>query len=130
MKRIHIIVFSALCGAPSLAPGQDTNNTPVPELVRPLYRTEVTVPTIPGYLTLKCDFHMHTVFSDGIVLPGSRVQEAWLNGLDVIAITDHVRKDPVNQTAPGDNNRSYELARTRAQELGMVLVKAGEISRS
>lgn len=25
------------------------------------------IPDIPGYFTMKCDFHMHTVFSDGKV---------------------------------------------------------------
>jgi len=109
--------------------GQDMNNTSVPELVTPLYRREIKVPPVPGYLTLKCDFHTHTVFSDGVILPASRVHEAWLNGLDVIAITDHIRSDPEKQTVPGDNNRSYQLALTRAQELGMVLIRAGEISR-
>ncbi|HEY5909082.1 MAG TPA: hypothetical protein VJA21_00605 [Verrucomicrobiae bacterium] len=131
MQRLDRALFIVLCGFSILpARGQDTNNTPVPELVTPLYRTEVKVPAVPGYLTLKCDFHMHTVFSDGIVLPASRVQEAWLNGLDVMALTDHVRAEAVKQTVPGDNNRSFELARSRARELGMVLIKAGEISRS
>lgn len=27
-------------------------------------RKDVRIPDIPGYLTLKCDFHMHTIFSD------------------------------------------------------------------
>ena len=30
-------------------------------------RKIVNLPDIPGYVTLKCDFHMHTVFSDGDV---------------------------------------------------------------
>lgn len=28
-------------------------------------RKIINLPDIPGYVTLKCDFHMHTVFSDG-----------------------------------------------------------------
>jgi len=36
-------------------------------------RKEVKIPDIPGYLTLKCDFHMHTIFSDGLVWPTVRV---------------------------------------------------------
>ena len=28
------------------------------------YRKEVRFPDISGYKTLKCDFHIHTVFSD------------------------------------------------------------------
>ena len=57
-------------------------------------RTEINIPDIPGYLTLKCDFHMHTVFSDGDVWPTVRVQEAWLEGLDAISITDHIEYLP------------------------------------
>ena len=52
-------------------------------------RTPVNIPDIPGYVTLKCDFHIHTVFSDGLVWPTVRTEEAWRQGLDAIAITDH-----------------------------------------
>ena len=41
------------------------------------YRTEISIPGFDGYQTLKCDFHIHTVFSDGLVWPSIRVQEAW-----------------------------------------------------
>ena len=37
---------------------------------------------IPGYITLKCDFHTHTVFSDGEVWPAFRIREAMNDGLD------------------------------------------------
>ena len=30
-------------------------------------RNEIQVPNLNGYTTLKCDFHMHSVFSDGLV---------------------------------------------------------------
>ena len=30
---------------------------------------KINIPDILGYKTLKCDFHMHTVFSDGMVWP-------------------------------------------------------------
>ena len=130
MKRSQTVLL-LLIGFLAALPlwGQDMNNTPVPELILPMYRTQITVPDIMGYQTLKCDFHMHTVFSDGIVWPQIRVQEAWLNGLDVIAITDHIRKDPSKEKLPGDNNQPYEFARSRSQELGILLIKAGEISR-
>ena len=29
------------------------------------YRYIINLPDLDGYKTLKCDFHMHTVFSDG-----------------------------------------------------------------
>jgi len=34
------------------------------------------IPDIPGYYTIKCDLHMHTVFSDGKVWPTVRVDAA------------------------------------------------------
>ena len=40
-------------------------------------RHEIHFPNLPGYQTLKCDLHMHTVFSDGEVWPTVRVREAW-----------------------------------------------------
>ena len=49
----------------------------------------ILLPDIPGYKTLKCDFHMHTVFSDGHVWPSFRVNEALRDGLDAISITEH-----------------------------------------
>lgn len=33
---------------------------------------KISIPDIPGYQTLKGDFHMHTVFSDGHVWPTFR----------------------------------------------------------
>ena len=44
-------------------------------------RGEIRFPDILGYKTLNCDFHMHTVFSDGSVWPTVRVDEAWREGL-------------------------------------------------
>ena len=53
-------------------------------------RNEVILPKVNGYVVLKSDLHTHTVYSDGNVTPEYRIQEAWTDGLDVIAITDHV----------------------------------------
>ena len=50
----------------------------------------IVIPDIEGYKTLKGDFHIHTVFSDGDVWPSTRVKEAVWEGLDVIAITEHL----------------------------------------
>ena len=51
---------------------------------------KIVVPDIEGYQTLTGDFHIHTVFSDASVWPATRVQEAIWEGLDVIAITEHI----------------------------------------
>ena len=39
-------------------------------------RKDMLVPDILEFNTLKCDFHIHTVFSDGNVWPTIRVEEA------------------------------------------------------
>jgi hypothetical protein len=92
-------------------------------------RREIHIPDIMGYKTLKCDFHMHTVFSDGLVWPTVRVDEAWQEGLDAIAITDHIEYQPHKQDVPTNHNRPYELALPRAKEKGILLVQAAEITR-
>ncbi len=93
-------------------------------------RTEVNIPDIPGFYTLKADLHMHTVFSDGSVWPTVRVEEAWRNGLDVIAITDHLEYQPHKDDLPTNHNRSYELALPLAKSMGIILIKGAEITRS
>ena len=80
-------------------------------------RTEIDIPEIPGYVTLKCDFHMHTVFSDGLVWPTVRVGEAWKEGLNALAISDHIEYQPHRKDIPTDHNRSYEIALRHANSL-------------
>ena len=92
-------------------------------------RREVPFPELPGYLTLRCDFHMHTVFSDGAVWPTLRVEEAWRDGLDVIAITDHNEYQRYKEDIPPHLGRAYEVALPLARELGLHLVRAAEITR-
>lgn len=92
-------------------------------------RREIYIPDILGYKTLKCDFHLHTVFSDGDVWPTTRVQEAWTDGLDVISITDHVEYRPHSQDMEADQNRVYDIAKPLADQLGVILVKGAEITR-
>jgi hypothetical protein len=62
--------------------------------VPPPVRHELRVPDLPGFKTLKGDFHLHSVFSDGRVWPTVHVQEAWRDGLDVIAFTEHAEYHP------------------------------------
>ena len=93
-------------------------------------RTEVNIPDIPGYKTLKCDFHMHTVFSDGTVWPHIRVEEAWREGLDAIAISDHIEYLPHWDDIKKNHNRSYELAKPHARAFNVILIRGAEITRS
>lgn len=86
-------------------------------------------PDVAGYKTLICDFHMHTVFSDGTVWPTVRVDEAWREGLDAISITDHIEYQPHEKDIPTQHNRPYEIAKDRARQLNVLLIKGTEITR-
>jgi hypothetical protein len=87
-------------------------------------------PDIAGYKTLKCDFHQHTVFSDGSVWPDIRVQEALMDGLDAISLTEHLEYQPHKDDIPHpDRNRSYDIAVKEAQNHDLIIVKGSEITR-
>jgi len=87
----------------------------------------IVIPDLEGYVTLKCDFHMHTVFSDGTVWPTVRVNEAYREGLDAIAITDHIEHRPFKADVIGSLNRSYEIA--QASNRGIIVIRGSEITR-
>lgn len=114
MKKSIICAFLLLVGLqPSLAQ----------------QRNEIKVPDLDGYKTLKCDFHMHTVFSDGLVWPTVRVDEAYREGLDAIALTEHIEYQPHKKDINADHNRSYEICKKKASDMGILLVKGSEITR-
>lgn len=92
-------------------------------------RKEFNLPDILGYKTLKCDFHIHTVFSDGNVWPTVRPEEAWRQGLDVIALTDHIEYTPHDKDINIDFNRPYEIAKPYADNLDILVIRGGEITR-
>ncbi|HNS20484.1 MAG TPA: Sb-PDE family phosphodiesterase [Sedimentisphaerales bacterium] len=92
-------------------------------------RHEIRIPDIAGYVTLKCDFHMHTVFSDGNVWPTVRVDEAWREGLDAISITDHIEYQPHKNDIPTNHNRPYDIALPAAKDKGILLIRGTEITR-
>jgi 3',5'-nucleoside bisphosphate phosphatase len=95
-----------------------------------MQRRVLDLPEIPDYYLLKVDFHMHTVFSDGYVWPVTRVEEAFMEGIDAISITDHVEFSPQKKYLLSDNhNLPYELAKPRADELGIILVRGAEVTR-
>ncbi|MBQ5663039.1 MAG: histidinol-phosphatase [Bacteroidaceae bacterium] len=57
-------------------------------------RKEFVLPEVNGFKVLKADLHSHTIYSDGNVTPEYRVREAWVDGLDVLAVTEHVEYRP------------------------------------
>lgn len=91
----------------------------------------IEFPDIPGYVTLKCDLHMHTVLSDGSVWADIRVREALMDGLDAISITDHLEYQPKKKDIPHpDRNRGYELALESARGSELLVIPGAEITRS
>ena len=97
MKRLVLsLLFAGLC-LTSVEAQQQKAQQPqkkVPHAVRTCpeitaRRTEIYIPQVKGYNVYKGDFHVHTSYSDGRVNPAGRVTEAWMDGLDIVAITDH-----------------------------------------
>lgn len=79
-------------------------------------RTEIVLPQVKGFNCYKGDFHIHTSYSDGRVNPAGRVVEAWMDGLDIIAITDHYEGRRGEQNffkviAPYNANVKYQSAK-------------------
>jgi predicted metal-dependent phosphoesterase TrpH len=90
----------------------------------------IVFPDIPGFLTLKCDLHQHTVFSDGHVWPTIRVSEALRDNLDAIAVTEHIEYQPHKHDIPHpDRNRAYEIEMEEAKEENLIIINGSEITR-
>ena len=97
---------------------------------------KITIPDVGAFKVLKGDFHMHTLFSDGLVMPKDRVAEAVDNGLDVIAITDHIEYRPFlggNSIKlvenNDDHNIAYNIAKPEADKNNLILVRGTEITK-
>jgi len=98
---------------------------------QPRARGKINIPDIKGYTTLMCDFHIHTVFSDGTVWPTVRVNEAYSEGLHAISLTDHIEYRPyITAEMEASHNRAYEIAKPAAENRGIILIKGTEITRS
>ncbi len=90
----------------------------------------IIFPDTPDYMTLVCDLHMHTVFSDGNVWPTIRVEEAMRDGIDCIAVTEHLEYQPHESDIPHpDRNRAYEVATDRAENSDLIVLNGSEITR-
>lgn len=96
---------------------------------RPVQREQIIIPNVGEYQVLKCDFHMHTVFSDGQVWPTIRNQEVWEEGLDAYAITDHIEYTPHKEDVKVNHNRGYEMLKETAAKNNLILLKGNELTR-
>lgn len=122
--RTHLATVGALAAAAVLSLLHGTGEAHDVRVRRPL-----RLPDVPGYRTLQCDFHTHTVFSDGEVWPDVRSEEAWREGLDAVAITDHVEYRPHEADLPTNHERSFQIAAPHGEKLGLIVIRGSEITR-
>ena len=130
MKRL--ITIAGIIGFTSLLVHAQLRNSDVykiPEKNHSKVRTHLRMPVISDYETLKCDFHSHTYYSDGHVSPEFRVLEAWQDGLDALAITDHLEYVPFGKFIKGDYNTSSRKGKEAAAQYGLIVVQGIEITR-
>ena len=128
MKKLSLALFLC-CAFSGQAQLQNDDVYKVTEMRKNNVRNEIQIPDVAGYKTLKCDFHIHTVFSDGDVWPNIRVSEAWQEGLDAIAITDHIEYRPHKEWINADHNESYKIAKKAGDNIGFIVIKGSEITR-
>lgn len=122
MKKYHILISILLVS--SLITAQEL-------LHSHLSNRKIEFPDIPGYKTLACDFHQHTVFSDGSVWPNIRVQEALKDGLDAISITEHLEYQPHKDDIPhNDRNRAHDIAIKATKNHDLIVIRGSEITRN
>lgn len=128
MKKTYLILSFLLIGLTAVKAQINNGVMRLDEQRIPQKRQIITIPDVNGYKVLKCDFHIHTVFSDGTVWPNIRLQEIWEEGLDAFSITDHVESHVHSAEVIPDNNRAYELLQSQGQS-NIILIKGAEISR-
>ena len=162
MKKLLFLAaaLSAACAASAQGYYTDAYN---PDITRhtgriAAQRAEFILPEVNGYNVYKADLHTHSVYSDGDCTPEFRVREAWYDGLDVLAITEHVEyrrhegkmlnflkgyvpegTEPVNyniiakpadeQGIRSDLNFPVKLAQETAAKYGITIIPGAEITR-
>lgn len=89
MKKSLLILALAFVG---IVPAIAQKNIPETKtfIHKTEHRTEIVLPQVNGYNIYKADLHVHSIYSDANLTPEQRVKEAWLDGLDIMAMTDHI----------------------------------------
>lgn len=132
MKKKYIYLLILLFTASFIIQAQNDKIegiTSLDEFQNKRNRSNIIIPKVKDFYVLKCDFHMHTVFSDGLVWPSIRVLEAWMEGLDAIAITEHIEHHPFSEDVITNPNRPFEIAKESAKKRDIILIKGCEITR-
>lgn len=128
-KNLTLAFFALFCALTAAAQLHNDDVHVHERVSRQNYRQHLRIPDIGGYITLKCDFHVHSAISDGQVWPVGRVNEAWNDGLDVIAMTDHIEVHKNADIIKCDLNKPYELAKARGDMIGLMVIPGAEITR-
>lgn len=154
MKRLSILAAACLVASTASAQSlyyQDNSNVDMARhtLRHEVLRQEFVLPKVNGFQVLKSDLHSHTIYSDGSVTPEYRVREAWVDGLDVLAITEHIEYRPSEgkmlsylkgylpgeplksdgKTVLADLNVSNKTAIAAAAGYGITIIPGAEITR-
>lgn len=97
-----VLVLAALAPAPAMA--HDGPNIAAAR--------RINFPKLQdGRSVLAVDLHTHSVFSDGMVWPDVRVEEARRDGLFAMAVSEHLEYQPKAADIPhNDRNRSFQIA--------------------
>ena len=105
-----------------------------------LSRREIILPSVGGYNPYKADLHIHSTLTDGVVNIKGRVEEAWCDGLDVIAATEHMSIRPVPDTEGLPTPESVRLKKSSsavkavtsatkvAETFGVVVIPGVELT--
>ena len=162
MKKTFAFIVAALGVLTASAQYYQDNVNPEMlrmEHPRSLNRKEFVAPGVDGFTAYKADLHNHTIFSDGHLSMESRVREAWADGLDVLAVTEHLEYRPhernfvkylkgytgneakakaydfVSKPGPAkedigvDFNVPVQIARNVAKDYDMTIISGIEVTR-
>src|SRR5690606_9019630 len=132
MKRLSILLalFGLLNVETFAQASSDNGIMRLDEFRYPKKREIISIPDVNGLTVLKCDFNMHTVFTDGHVWPNVRVQDTLKEGVDARAFTEKVEYTTHSADMKVSNERQNELAKNVALESNLILIKGTEGTRN
>ena len=123
MKKIGLIALWVMASVSALNAQSYYQDAKNPDILHhserhERFRKEIILPQVNGYNVYKADLHTHTIHSDGDVIPSFRVYEAWYDGLDILALTDHLEKRTYEKfmlkaLAPYSKDGSWRYYKTR-----------------
>ena len=135
LKHLSVCVMCTLTAGyafshdPSSLTKRMTGATSV-EIVASSEDRPIVFPDTAHHQTLVVDLHTHSVFSDGHVWPNIRVAEAIKDGLDGLAITEHLEVQPHRRDIlHPDRNRAFEIASDTAAGSNLLIIRGSEITR-